>query len=134
VVTPLQERSKFRLYALVSGLLLVTILLDLALDGSVEAPVWVFVIALLLSGVWIGGFYGGHLQVGDVASRASRRRATYAFELAVVVGSAIAVSRLLDVERTTFQVVLEVVGVGVAAFLVGLSLTVLRNLRGAPVA
>lgn len=33
-----------------------------------------------------------------------------------------------DVERTTFQLVLEVVAVGVAAFVVVLSLTVLRFL------
>ena len=130
--TPLPERTKFVLYALVSGALLGISLLDLALDSSVDASVWVFVIALLLSGTWIGGVFAHRMAVGSVASRESRRRAAYGLALALVVAVIILLSRLLDVERTTFQVVLEVVGVGIASFTVGLSLTVLRNLRGTP--
>jgi hypothetical protein len=127
VATPLQERTKFQLYALVSGVLLAIILLDLALGGSL-GPVWVFVVGLLLAGAWVGGFYGGRLQVGAIASGDSRRRAAYGLALAVVAAAVIVIGRALDVERTTLQVVLEVVGVGITAFLLGLSLTVLRHL------
>lgn len=131
MITPLHERTKFRLCALVSGGLLVVLLLDLAVDASVDAAVWVFVIGLLLSGTWLGGVFAHRMSVGIVASRASQRRATYGLVLALVAGAAIGLSRLLGGDRTTLQLVLEVAGVGVTAFLVGLSLTVLRNLRGA---
>lgn len=131
MVWPLKERTKYQLYARVGGLLLAVILLDLALVGTLDAAVWVFVVALLLSGAWVGGVFAHRMAVGAVVSRESRRRAAYGLALALVVVAVIGFSRAFDVERTTFQVVLEVAGVGIAAFLVGLSLTVLRNLRGA---
>ena len=92
---------------------------------------WVFVVGLLLSGLWLGASFGSRVQAAQSSSTASRRRTSYGLALAAVVVVVIGLSRAFDVERTTFQDVLSVAGVGVAAFVLTFSVTVLRHLPSA---
>lgn len=128
MATPLDERARSRLLALIAAVTLTVLLLDLRFGGSVDTSVWVFVAALLLSGVWLGAWFGTRVQPSTVVSRASRRRTTYGVALALVLVVFVILRHALDVERTTVQDVLVVTGVGVATFVLTLSVSVLRRL------
>jgi amino acid permease len=128
VAEPLEERTRFRRVALVGGVLLAIFLIDLVTAGSVHAAVWTLVVALLLAGVWLGMWQAGQMQVGTVVSRASGRRMNAGLTVAVVVAVMVGLSWVLDVERTTLQAGLAVVGVGITAFLLALSMKVLLTL------
>lgn len=124
---PWDNRSRYRILGLVGAVLLTFCTVDLG-TSDLHPAVWMFVVAWFLGLAALGIRNGALVSVGRLVPSMSRR-----FTLgvaAVTLGSlaVMALSRVLGGERTAFDQVVAVLAGGLAAGMVGTSVTVLRRL------
>lgn len=124
---PWDNRSRYRVLAVMGAVLLAACTVDLV-TSDLHPAVWMFFVAWVIGLGALGIRNGRLVSVGQLVPTMSRRltRAVAAVTLAVFV--VMLLSRVTGGERTAFDQVVAVFVGGLAAGMLGMSVTVLRRL------